>query len=219
MTTQNALKLSAALAALKEIEDDTILGIGTGSTVKYFIDALAEQKHRIIGAVPSSVQTEKQLRALLIPVVDINQGPISLYIDGADECNAHRQLIKGGGGALTREKILAAVAQKFLCIIDESKQVKQLGTFPLPIEVIPMARSYVAREMVKLGGDPIYRDGFITDNGNQIIDVYNLNILQPIDLEQKINNITGVVCNGLFAIRPADKVFIASPSGIYTLKD
>lgn len=215
--SQNALKEAVARAALKEIEPDTLIGIGTGSTVNYFIALLAKERLPIQGAVASSVATEQQLKAHGIPVVDVNQGPLSVYIDGADECNDHCQLIKGGGGALTREKILAAIAKRFVCIIDASKRVKQLGTFPLPVEVIPLARSYVARELVKLGGDPVYREGVITDNGNQILDVYHLNILQPIALEQSINNITGVVCNGLFAYRSADKVLIANEYGIETL--
>ena len=214
MATQDELKRSVGLAALKEIEAGTIIGVGTGSTVKYFIEALVTIKHKITGTVPSSRDTEQKLKAHGIPVLDINQGPMSVYIDGADECNHHCQLIKGGGGALTREKILAAVADKFVCLIDESKRVLQLGNFPLPIEVIPLARSYVAREIVKLGGDPVYRTGFITDNGNQILDVHHLNILQPVALEQTINNITGVVCNGLFAQRGADKVLMATQYGV-----
>lgn len=213
-TTQDQLKHAVAMAALKEIEPGTLLGVGTGSTVNFFIDALAQQKHHILGAIASSVATEKRLRAHGIPVVDINEGPISVYVDGADECNHHCQLIKGGGGALTGEKILAGVAKKFVCIIDESKYVKQLGTFPLPVEVIPMARSYVARQIVKLGGDPAYREGFVSDHGNIILDVHHLNILQPIALEQAINNIPGVVTNGLFAQRGADKVLIATENGI-----
>lgn len=217
MSSQDALKQAAAQAAVKEIEPDTLIGVGTGSTVNFLIPLIAKLPFTILGAVPSSVATERLLRANGIPVADVNQGPMSVYIDGADECNDHCQLIKGGGGALTREKILAAIAKRFVCIIDDSKRVKQLGEFPLPIEVIPLARSYVARECVKLGGDPIYREGFVTDNGNQILDVHNLNILQPIALEQAINNITGVVCNGLFAQRNADKVIIATKNGIQTI--
>jgi ribose 5-phosphate isomerase A len=218
MSKQDDLKRAVAAAAIKEIEADTIVGVGTGSTVNFFIELLAEHKNTITGAVPSSVATEQLLKKHGIPVLDVNYGNMSIYVDGADECNDHCQLIKGGGGALTREKILAAIAKKFVCIIDQSKRVKQLGEFPLPIEVIPLARSYVARQLVKLGGDPVYREGVITDNGNQILDVYSLNILQPIALEQTINNITGVVCNGLFAARGADVVLIANEFGVETIK-
>ena len=216
MTSQNELKKAAALAALEDIQPGTIVGVGTGSTVNYFIEGLATLKHSINGAVSSSKETEKRLKALGIPVVSINEGPIEIYVDGADECNDHGELIKGGGGALTGEKIIAAVAKQFVCIVDSSKRVKQLGTFPLPVEVIPMARSYVARELVKLGGDPVLRDNYITDYGNQILDVHNLTILTPIALEETINNITGVVTNGLFAKRGADKVLIATANGIET---
>lgn len=218
MATQDELKKMAALAALKEIEPQTIIGIGTGSTVNYFIEALATQKHLINGTVASSIQSAKKLKEYGIPVVSMNEGVVSVYVDGADECNHHGQLIKGGGAALTGEKIVAAVAKKFICIIDSSKYVKKLGKFPLPIEVIPMARSYVARELVKLGGDPVYREGVITDYGNQILDVHHLDILEPIKLEETLNNITGVVCNGLFAHRRADKVLIAGSSGIEILQ-
>lgn len=205
------LKQQAAQAALEHVLDDTIIGVGTGSTVKYFIEALATIKHKITGAVASSLTTEKLLKEYHIPLYDLNSvGELSVYIDGADEINEQLQMIKGGGGALTREKIIAAVAKKFVCIADESKRVKILGSFPLPIEVIPMARSYVARELVKLGGSPVYRDGFITDNGNVILDIWNLDILQPVKLEQQLNNITGVVTNGLFAQRTADLLIMAS---------
>jgi ribose 5-phosphate isomerase A len=214
MSSQNDQKQAVALAAIKEIGTDTLIGVGTGSTVNFFIDALAQIKHNLSGTVASSKETEKRLKALGIPVVDINAGPIGVYIDGADECNEHGELIKGGGAALTGEKILAAVSKRFICIIDSSKRVKKLGTFPLPIEVIPMARSYVARELVKMGGDPVLRQGVITDHGNQILDVHNLDILTPIALEEAINNITGVVTNGLFAKRGADKVLIATSHGI-----
>ncbi len=217
MASQNELKQKAAEAALKEVQPGTIVGVGTGSTVNYFIDYLATLKHDIIGAVASSKETERRLKAHGITVVDTNEGPIALYVDGADECNHHCQLIKGGGAALTGEKIIAAIAKKFVCIIDETKHVKQLGEFPLPVEVIPMARSYVARELVKLGGDPVYREGVITDYGNQILDVHHLQILQPVALEQAINQITGVVSNGLFAYRGADKVLIATQHAIETL--
>lgn len=217
MASQNELKQKVAIAAVKEIQPGTIVGVGTGSTVNYFIDALADSKIDIQGAVASSKETEKRLKAHGIPVLGPNEGPIAIYIDGADECNNHCQLVKGGGAALTGEKIIAAIAKTFVCIIDESKHVKQLGEFPLPVEVIPMARSYVARELVKLGGDPVYREGVITDYGNQILDVHNLQILQPVAMEQAINQITGVVSNGLFAFRGADKVLIATQYAIETL--
>lgn len=214
---QESLKQKAAQAALEEIEAGTLIGVGTGSTTNYFIEALAQIKHQITGAVPSSHATEAKLKALNIPIADINDGIISVYVDGADECNHHCQLIKGGGGALTREKILAAVAKKFVCIIDETKYKRKLGEFPLPIEVIPMSRSFVARQIVKLGGDPVYREGFVTDNGNQILDVHRLDITQPVALEEQLNNITGVVTCGLFAIRGADKVLLANDAGVQTI--
>lgn len=214
MATQDTLKQAVALAALKELPSQGLIGIGTGSTVNFFIEALAAHKNDIQGTVSSSQASTALLKKHGIPVFDTQEGPISVYFDGADECNHHCQLIKGGGGALTSEKILAAMAQTFVCLIDSSKYVLQLGTFPLPVEVIPMARSYVAREIVKLGGEPVYREGFVTDHGNQIIDVHGLNILQPIALEQAINHISGVVCNGLFAVRGADKVLIAKDTGI-----
>lgn len=217
MSTQNEQKKAVAVAALKEVEPDTIIGVGTGSTVNFFIDALAEHKISLQGAVASSKETARRLKEHGYLVVDINEGPMSVYIDGADEANHHCQLIKGGGAALTGEKIIAAVAKKFVCIIDASKYVTQLGDFPLPVEVIPMARSHVARELVKLGGDPVYREGVVTDYGNQILDVHGLNILTPIALEQTINNITGVVTNGLFALRGADKVIMATEFGIETV--
>ena len=213
------LKQNDARAALDNIDLDAIIGLGTGSTVNYFIEALAEVKHQIDATVASSQETEKRLRALGIPVIDLNvAGPIPFYIDGADEINHLLQLIKGGGGALTREKIIAAAAQKFICIADETKYVKQLGaSYPLPIEVIPMARSFVARELVKLGGDPVYREGFVSDNGHIILDIYHLDILEPIQLEQTINQIPGVVSHGLFAARPADCVLLAGEDGIKKL--
>jgi len=204
-----ALKKAAAEAAIEYIEDDMIIGVGTGSTVNYFIDALAVVKQKIEGTVASSVATEKRLKAHGIPVLDANVvNQIQIYVDGADEVNPHLQLIKGGGGALTREKIIAAIAGQFICITDHSKQVDILGEFPLPIEVIPMARSYVARQIVKLGGDPVYREGFVTDNGNIIVDVFNLQIMEPLKLESAINNIVGVVTNGLFAARCADLLLV-----------
>lgn len=215
MTTDNLKKL-AAEAALKYIEPDMIVGVGTGSTVNFFIDALATMKSNIEGAVASSNVTEQRLKAKNIPVLDLNTvNQVPVYIDGADEVTRHLQMIKGGGGALTREKILAAVAKKFICIADETKLVGRLGVdFPLPVEVIPMARSYVAREIVKLGGDPVYRQSFVTDNGNIILDVHNLEILEPTKLEQKLNNIVGVVTSGLFAQRPADVLLLGTAQGI-----
>lgn len=208
------MKKSAAEAAIKFINYDDVIGVGTGSTVKFFIEALAPIKHKIAGAVASSKDTEKRLQAIGIPICDLNSvDALPIYVDGADEINSNLQMIKGGGAALTREKIIAAVAKKFICIADTSKQVSILGQFPLPIEVIPMARSYVARQMVKLGGNPVYREGVITDNGNVIIDVWNLSILEPSKLESTINNITGVVTNGLFALRPADRLLLGTETG------
>ena len=215
---QDELKQQAAEAALKFVEDDMIVGVGTGSTVNFFIDALATIKHRIEGAVASSVVTEERLKVHHIPVLNLNSvGELPLYVDGADEATKNRHLIKGGGGALTREKIVAAASRKFVCVIDNSKEVDMLGKFPLPVEVIPMAQSYVAREMVKLGGQPVLREGFTTDNGNIILDIHNLTIYKPLELEQSINNITGMVTNGLFAIRGADILLIADPGGVRSL--
>lgn len=219
--TQDELKHAVARAAFEYVEtmldDDTIIGIGTGSTVNYFIAELGKIKHKIAGTVASSEESARQLKQLGIPVLDLNStGKLAIYVDGADETNEHLQLIKGGGAALTREKIIAAVADEFVCIADESKLVPILGSFPLPVEVIPMARSYVARQMVKLGGDPVYREGCVTDNGNHILDIYNLEILQPRELEQQINQITGVVTNGLFAIRGADRLILGTSTGIKT---
>ncbi len=208
------LKMNAAMAALQYINDDSIIGVGTGSTVNCFIDALGKIKHRIEACVASSLDTEQRLRALGIPVIELSTaGPLSLYIDSADEVNARREMIKGGGGALTREKIIGSAAQQFIAIVDESKVVTRLGRFPLAVEVIPMARSFVAREIIKLGGSPDYRGGFKTDNGNIIIDVHNLDIQVPILMEEAINKIPGVVENGLFAQRPADSVIIAESNG------
>lgn len=218
MSQQDSLKQQAAEAVINTINLRGIIGIGTGSTVDFFIEALSQVKHKIEGAVPSSIATEEKLKQHNIPVLNINEGPLTLYIDGADECNHHCQLIKGGGGALTREKIIAAVAKEFICIIDESKYKLKLGEFPLPIEVIPLARSYVARELVKMGGDPAYRDGVVTDNGNHILDVYSLDISRPVALEEQINNIVGVVTCGLFAKRGADRVLMATPNGVQTLE-
>ncbi len=206
---QNALKQKVAEAALRHVPEGEVIGVGTGSTANYFIDALATMKGRLAGTVASSEATAERLRGHGIEVLELNQvDSLPLYVDGADEVNDHREMIKGGGGALTREKIVAAVAERFICIVDGSKQVKRLGDFPLPVEVIPMARSYVARRLAALGGQPQYREGFVTDNGNLILDVRNLDILNPIELEEKINNITGVVTNGLFARRPADLVLV-----------
>lgn len=212
---KEALKKLAAEAALDYIEHGMTLGVGSGSTVNYFIDALKRVKGKIEGAVASSNATAERLKALSIPVIDLNSaGELPLYVDGADEINSAKQMIKGGGGALTREKIVAAAAKKFVCIVDQAKQVDLLGGFPLPIEVIPMARSYVARQLVKMGGDPVYRQGLVTDNGNVILDVHNLKILDPVALEKQLNNIPGIVTNGIFAIRPADVVLVATSSGI-----
>ncbi|MEQ8954333.1 MAG: ribose-5-phosphate isomerase RpiA [Gammaproteobacteria bacterium] len=220
--TQDELKQLVAEAAFdyvaKKIEDDSIIGIGTGSTANYFINALARIKGRINTTVASSEESARRLREHGIPVVDLNAaGRVDIYVDGADEANDHLQLIKGGGAALTREKIIAAASDEFVCIADESKLVKILGSFPLPVEVIPMARSYVARQIVKLGGDPVYREGCVTDNGNHILDVYNLEILNPRELEQQLNQVTGVVTNGLFAIRPADRLILGTGTGVKTL--
>lgn len=212
--TQDDMKKSAAIKALDFIKDDTIVGVGTGSTVNHFIDALATIKDRITGAVSSSEESTKRLQAYGIEVFDLNNvDGIDIYVDGADEINSHMHMIKGGGAALTREKIVAAVAKTFICIADNSKQVRVLGNFPLPVEVIPMARSYVAREIVKLGGDPVYRTGVVTDNGNVILDVYNLDIIDPITLEKDLNALVGVVTNGLFANRKADTLIIGTPEG------
>ncbi len=219
---QNELKQLAANAAIDyikpKLDNKTIVGVGTGSTTNLFIDQLAELKGWFAAAVSSSDASTERLRAHGIDVLDLNSaGPVAVYVDGADESNQHLQLIKGGGAALTREKIVAAVAEEFVCIVDDSKMVDLLGAFPLPVEVIPMARSHVARELVKLGGDPVYREGVVTDNGNEIIDVHNLEILNPPELESRINQIVGVVCNGLFANRGADVLVVASADGVKTL--
>ncbi|MCC2625042.1 MAG: ribose 5-phosphate isomerase [Burkholderiales bacterium] len=214
MIDQNAQKKLAGEYAVRYVKDDMVVGVGTGSTVKYFIDKLAEIKHKIRGAVSSSSQTTNLLKQYGIAVLDLNSaGPLDIYIDGADEINHSLEMIKGGGAALTQEKIIAASSRKFICIADESKYVMKLGNFPLPVEVIPLARSYVAREMVKLGGAPNWREEVITDNGNYILDVHNLDILEPIALEEKINNIVGVVTNGLFAKRGADELVLAKRDG------
>ena len=204
------MKKRAAERAMAYVEDGMIVGVGTGSTVAYFIDGLAAWKDRIAGAVSSSEQSTQRLRAHGIEVMDLNvAGTLALYVDGADECDPHKRLIKGGGAALTREKIIAEASSKFVCIIDPSKQVQVLGKFPLPVEVVPMARSLVARELLKLsGGQPVWRDGVTTDNGNVILDVHHLSIVDPVALEREINQIPGVVSVGLFARRPADVVIV-----------
>ncbi len=220
--SQDELKQAVARAALDyikpKIEDDSVIGIGTGSTANYFIDYLAEIKGQVNATVASSEASAERLRKHGIPVFDLNAvDEITVYVDGADESDPQLALIKGGGAALTREKIVAAVAKEFVCIADGSKLVDQLGQFPLPVEVIPMDRSHVARELVKLGGDPVYREGVVTDNGNIILDVFNFMIPNPGETEQKINNITGVVTNGIFATRPADILLLATPDGIKRL--
>lgn len=217
--TQDELKKAVGWAALEYVKPDTIVGVGTGSTASHFIDALATMKGKIEGAVSSSEASTAKLKSYGIPVFDCNEvDSLDIYVDGADEINHQMQMIKGGGAALTREKIIAAVAKTFICIVDESKQVDVLGKFPLPIEVIPMARSYVARELVKLGGLPEYRENVVTDNGNVILDVHNLTILNPIELENKINSIPGVVTVGLFANRGANIVLMGTSEGVKTIK-
>lgn len=212
---QDEKKKSAALAAVEYVKPGTIVGVGTGSTVNHFIDALAPMANQLEGAVSSSEASTERLKKLGIEVFDLNLvSNYDIYVDGADEVTSHKHMIKGGGAALTREKIVAAVAETFVCIVDDSKKVDVLGSFPLPIEVIPMARSYVAREIVKLGGDPEYRQGVVTDNGNHILDVHNLEILNPVEMEKTLNQITGVVCNGIFAMRGADVVISATDNGI-----
>lgn len=217
MASNNEMKKAAAEAALQYVQDGSIVGVGTGSTVNFFIDALASKKDDIEGAVSSSEESTARLKKLGIEVFDLNAaGPVPVYIDGADEINEFGQMIKGGGAALTREKIIAAVADQYVCIADQSKMVGVLGQFPLPVEVIPMARSYVAREIVKLGGDPEWRQGVTTDNGNWILDVHNLEIMKPMELEQKLNNIVGVVTNGLFAARGANIALLGGSDGVKT---
>lgn len=216
---RDSLKRAAAEAALKalqpRLEADTIIGIGTGSTTNHFIDALAAHAELFDGAVASSGTSAERLRSHHIPVYDLTAvSRVDVYVDGADECNPRLQLVKGGGAALTREKIIASAARRFICIADDSKWVDVLGSFPLPVEVIPMARSLVARELVALGGDPVLREGVVTDNGNCIIDVHHLRITEPLALESRINDIPGVVCNGLFARRPADLLLLAGSGGV-----
>jgi ribose 5-phosphate isomerase A len=217
--TQDELKKAVAEAALEYVESGMIVGVGTGSTANFFIDGLAGMKGKIDGTVASSEASADRLRGHGIEVMDLNQtGDLQLYVDGADESTRHLHLIKGGGGALTREKIVAAASEKFVCIADESKLVDTLGAFPLPVEVIPMARSYVAREIVKLGGQPVLREGFTTDNGNVILDIQNMTILDPVELETALNHITGVVTNGLFARRGANVLLLGTESGVEVLK-
>ena len=220
---QDELKQAVGQAAVDyikpQLDEDSIVGVGTGSTANCFIDALAAVKHLFDGAVASSEASAERLKSHGIPVYDLNSvDGMDFYIDGADEINEHLEMIKGGGAALTREKIVAAVAKKFICVADESKMVGMMGTFPLPVEVIPMARSHVARELVKLGGDPVWREGVVTDNGAQILDVHNLKIQSPMQLESDINQITGVITNGLFAQRGADVLLLGTQDGVKTLK-
>ncbi len=213
--TQDEMKKAVAEAALDYVQSGWIVGVGTGSTANLFIDALARIKGRIDGAVASSEASAQRLRGHGIEVLELNSaGPLPIYVDGADEATAHLHLTKGGGGALTREKIVAAASEQFICVIDETKQVDLLGAFPLPVEVIPMARSQVARALVALGGNPVLRENFRTDNGNVILDVHNLRILNPVELESEIDHIAGVVTNGLFARRPADVLLVGTPSGV-----
>ncbi|MFO7602823.1 MAG: ribose-5-phosphate isomerase RpiA [Gammaproteobacteria bacterium] len=217
--TQDEMKQQVAEAAIEYVEAGTIIGVGTGSTANCFIDALARIKGKIEGTVASSVASAERLKGHGIPVFELNDvNGLSLYVDGADETTRHLHLVKGGGGALTREKIVAAASKKFVCIADESKLVDRLGKFPLPVEVIPMARSLVAREIIKqIGGQPVLREGFTTDNGNIILDIHELDILDPVDIETKLNMITGVVTNGLFARRPADVLLLGTQSGVRTM--
>jgi len=220
--TQDELKKAVAKAAIDHIaprlERESVIGVGTGSTANFFIDMLAELKNEFDGAVASSEATAERLKSHGIPVYDLNSASeLEFYVDGADETNERLELIKGGGAALTREKIVAAVAKTFICIADDSKMVGILGGFPLPVEVIPMARSHVGREIVKLGGDPVYREGVVTDNGNIIIDVHNMDISQPIRIEEQLNNIVGVVTNGLFARRRADLLLLGTKDGVKSI--
>ena len=216
--TQDELKQAVAREAIKHVVEDAVIGVGTGSTANFFIDELAKMKNRIAGAVASSERSAERLKRRGIRVLDLNSvNELPVYIDGADEITEHLAMIKGGGGALTREKIVAAVSKKFVCIADESKLVPVLGKFPLPVEVIAMARAYVARQMVKLGGQPKLREGFATDNGNIVLDVWGLSILNPVELETAVNNIAGVVTNGLFARRGADVLLLGTKTGVRTI--
>lgn len=213
--TQDEMKKASAEAALEYVESGMIVGIGTGSTANHFIDLLAGVKGKIDATVASSIASEERLKSHGIPVLDLNAaGQLSLYVDGADESTKHLHLIKGGGGALTREKIVAGASEKFVCIADDSKLVDVLGAFPLPIEVIPMAQSLIARQIIALGGKPILREGFTTDNGNIILDVHNLDILNPVEIEEKINQWAGVVTVGIFACRPADVLILGNETGV-----
>lgn len=215
---RDAGKKAAAEAALEWIKDEMIIGVGSGSTVDFFIAALPSVKNKLEGVVASSIATANKLKALAIPLLDLNSiNNLPLYIDGADEINSAKQMIKGGGGALTREKIIATVAKKFVCIADASKMVDLLGEFPVAVEVLPMARSYVARQIVQLGGDPVYREGFVTDNGNVILDIFNLKLLEPKTVEEKLKSIVGVVENGVFAKRTADVLLLASEKEVQKL--
>jgi len=215
---QDEMKKAVAMAALDYVESGSVIGVGTGSTANFFIDGLATIKGKIDATVASSIASADRLKSHGIRVIDLNEaGQLGLYVDGADESNRFLHLVKGGGGALTREKIVAAASDKFVCIADESKLVDVLGKFPLPVEVIPMAQSYVARELAKLGGRPVLREGFTTDNGNIILDVHDMEIMEPVKLEQTLNNITGVVTNGLFAMRPADVLLLGKPDGVQTI--
>ncbi|WP_226051957.1 ribose-5-phosphate isomerase RpiA [Dickeya chrysanthemi] len=217
--TQDELKKAVGWAALDYVRPGTIVGVGTGSTAAHFIDALGSIKHQIEGAVSSSDASTAKLKSLGIPVFDCNDvDALDVYVDGADEINPHMQMIKGGGAALTREKIIAAIARQFVCIVDASKQVDVLGRFPLPVEVIPMAWAYVARELVKLGGQPVYRDGVVTDNGNIILDVHNMDLSDAVAMENRINGLAGVVTVGLFANRGADVALVGTADGVKTVR-
>lgn len=218
MMSQDDLKRAVALAAIEYVPADCIVGVGTGSTANFFIDELAKIKHKIRGAVASSEASARRLQSHGIEVLSLNEaGDLQVYVDGADEITRHMHMIKGGGGALTREKIVAGASRKFICLCDASKLVDVLGKFPLPIEVIPMARSSVARQLVALGGQPSLREGFTTDNGNLILDVHGLSIMNPVELESTLDHIAGVVTNGLFARRPADVLLLGTPEGVKTL--
>jgi ribose 5-phosphate isomerase A len=218
MNEQESNKRRAALAALSYLRDGIVLGVGTGSTVNYFIDALPAEKAKLDAVVSSSEQSTGRLRDLGIEVSELSDvAVVDLYVDGADEATKHRHLIKGGGGALTGEKIIAGASRRFVCIVDESKLVGHLGQFPLPVEVLPMARSFVSKQMIKAGGQPIWREDYITEHGNDILDVHNLNISNPVEMEQRFNQIPGVVTVGIFAHRPADVLLVASANEVRTL--